>query len=287
MKRFLLVFAAAFVAVALSGCADKATYDGHYTQAFSIIGVILVLSTLLGVYTNMLRDEITDCDQFDEEVLKVQRRTKTKLLSKKSPYSLAKTQFAAWTAIIASSYIYLSLTKGDCADGAINKTALVLMGIGTGILTASAIMDKREALDNRPRHQNRPSKGFFLDILSDDNGVSIHRFQNFVWTSIAMIVYIMKVAHVQSGCLMPELSDTLLALTGISGVTFLTMRASENKPVVEAAPEENAVASSVVSPAPVPVSTAVDAVSIIVPGGNPAEAISTTVPATNNPATGA
>jgi hypothetical protein len=55
-----------------------------------------------------------------------------------------------------------------------------------------------------------------------------------------MIVYLMKVAHVQSGCLMPELSDTLLALTGISGVTFLTMRASENKAATEDAPDTDA-----------------------------------------------
>lgn len=270
MKRFLLVFAAATVAVALSGCDHAKTYDGHDIQAYLIIGVILLLSVGLGVYTNMLRDEISDCDQFDEEVSKVQRRTKNKLLNKKSPYSLAKTQFAAWTVIIASSYIYLSLTKGDCADGAINKTALVLMGIGTGILTAAAIIDKRETLDNRPRHQNRPSKGFFSDILSDHNGVSIHRFQNFVWTSIAMIVYIMKVAHVQSGCVMPELSDTLLALTGISGVTFLTMRASENKPAVDNAPEETAVVN-VVAPA----------------AGSPVDVVSTTtVSVSNNPVTG-
>ncbi|MDB4920321.1 hypothetical protein [Mucilaginibacter sp.] len=269
MKRFLIVFSAAAVVAGLSGCGHAKTYDGHDMQAFCIIGVILLLSIGLGAYTNMLRDEISDCDQFDEEVSKVQRRTKTKLLNKKSPFNLAKTQFAAWTVIIASSYIYLSLTKGDCAEGAINKTALVLMGIGTGILTAAAIIDKREMLDNRPRHQNRPSKGFFADILSDDNGVSIHRFQNFVWTAIAIIVYVMKVSHVQSGCVMPELSDTLLALTGISGVTFLTMRASENKPVAEDAPE-NAAAGNVVAPVSIPV----DVVS------------TTTVSVSNNPVTG-
>src|SRR5258708_30938480 len=128
---------------------------------------MLVLSIGLGAYTNMVRDEISDCDQFDEEVSKVQRRTKTKLRNKKSPFSLAKTQFAGWTVIIASSYIYLSLTKGDCADAAISKTALVLMRIGTSILTAAAISDKRAMLDNRPRHQNRPSQGFLLDILCD------------------------------------------------------------------------------------------------------------------------
>jgi hypothetical protein len=236
MKRFLIVFTAMAVICSFSGCEDHHGYDGHYTMAFCVIGLILLLCFVLGMYTNMLRDEISNCNQFDANVAKMQRRSPFRLGNSTSPYSLAKTQFAGWTVIIASAYIYMSLCKGDCADGAISKTALVLMGIGTGILTASAIIDKREMQDNRPRHQNRPSQGFFVDILSDDNGISIHRFQNFVWTAIAMIVYINKVAHVQNGCVLPELSDTLLALTGISGITFLTMRATENKPSVESAP---------------------------------------------------
>ena len=233
MKRFLTFFTAAAVLCFFSGCDDHHGYDGHYTMAFCIIGLILLLCIVLGMYTNMLRVEISNCDQFDANAAKMQRRSKFQLLNKTNPFSLAKTQFAGWTVIIASTYIYMSLCKGDCADAVISKTALVLMGIGTGILTASAIIDKREMQDHRLRHQNRPSQGFFVDILSDDNGISIHRFQNFVWTAIAMIVYVNKVAHVENGCVLPELSDTLLALTGISGLTFLTMRATENKPGAE------------------------------------------------------
>jgi hypothetical protein len=250
MKRYLTVLMAASIIYALSGCEthDHRTYDDHYAQAFTIIAAIVILCFVLGKYTNMLRAEVSDCEQFDANAAKMQRRTKSKAVKKTSPYSLAKTQFAGWTVIIASAYIYLSLTKGDCADAAINKTALVLMGIGTGILTASAIIDKREMQDHRPRHQNKPSEGFFVDILSDEHGVSIHRFQNFVWTAIAMIVYVSKVAHVQNGCIMPELSDTLLALTGISGITFLTMRATENKPAGESA-QENAAAGNAAPPA--------------------------------------
>jgi hypothetical protein len=251
MKRFFIVFLAAALVATLPGCEHGNAYDGHYTQAYCIMAVIVLLCLVLAKYTNMLRDEISDCDQFDAEAAKMQRRTKSKLLNTANPFSLAKTQFAGWTVIIACSYIYLSLTKGDCAEGAINKTALVLMGIGTGILTASAIIDKREMQDNRPRHQNRPSQGFFVDILSDYSGVSIHRFQNFVWTAIAMIVYVTKVAHVKEGCVMPELSDTLLALTGISGVTFLTMRAAENKPGVENAPENGNSFTAASNPTPV------------------------------------
>jgi hypothetical protein len=240
MKRFFIVFTAMAAICAFSGCEDHHSYDGHYTMAFCVIAFILLLCFVLGAYTNMLRDEISNCNQFDANAAKMQRRSKFRLPNSTSPFSLAKTQFAGWTVVIASSYIYMSLCKGDCADGAISKTALVLMGIGTGILTASAIIDKREMQDNRPRHQNRPSQGFFVDILSDDNGISIHRFQNFIWTAIAMFVYVNKVAHVQDGCVLPELSDTLLALTGISGITFLTMRATENKPAVENAPGNTA-----------------------------------------------
>ncbi len=242
MKKILVAFAAIAAGCTFSGCEDHHGYDGHYTMAFCIIGLIVLLCFVLGIYTNMLRDEISNCDQFDANAAKMQRKSKFQLLNKSNTFSLAKTQFAGWTVIIASSYIYMSLCKGDCADAAISKTALVLMGIGTGILTASAIIDKREMQDNRLRHQNRPSQGFFVDILSDDNGISIHRFQNFVWTTIAMIVYVNKVAHVQNGCVLPELSDTLLALTGISGVTFLTMRATENKPSAESA-QQNAAAN--------------------------------------------
>jgi hypothetical protein len=115
------------------------------------------------------------------------------------------------------------------------------MGIGASIVTATTIMDKNEMQDGRPRHQNHPSQGFFVDLLSDDNGVSLHRFQNFIWTAIAILIYVMKVAYVKAGCVFPEISDTLLALTGISGATFLTLRSGENKPSVQEA-QSNAAA---------------------------------------------
>ena len=96
--------------------------------------------------------------------------------------------------------------------------------------------------DNRPRHQNSPSQGFFIDILSDDNGISLHRFQNFVWTIIATIVYLYKVAMIPAGCILPELSDTLLTLTGISSATYLVLRSKENDPSVQAAQDATAAA---------------------------------------------
>jgi hypothetical protein len=180
-----------------------------------------------------LRDAISNFDEFDENALKLQQKQKRKLVDKSAPFSLTKVQFGLWTVIISSSYVYLSLTKGDCAEGPINKTALVLMGIFAGTAVASTILDKGEINDNRPRHQNSPSEGFFIDILSDDNGVSLHRFQNFVWTIIAIAIYLYKVYNISSGCILPELSDTLLALTGISSATYLMLKSKENDPPIQ------------------------------------------------------
>src|SRR5262249_33211362 len=139
---------------------------------------------------------------------------------------------------------------GDCAEGSINKTALVLMGIFAGTAVASTMIDKKEINDNLPRHQNSPSEGFFIDILSDDSGISLHRFQNFVWTVIAMVIYVYKVSMIRTGCILPELSDTLLALTGISSATYLVLRARENTQPQESSVDT--VDKKVASPSPSP-----------------------------------
>ena len=203
-------------------------YENLAAVAAILITLIFGLFLILAIFSNILRDEVNDLDEFDQNVQKIQQKQKRRLLNKRYPFSLSKVQFGMWTVIIASCYIYLSLCKGDCAEGPINKTALVLMGISAGSAIASTIIDKKEINDSRPRHQNTPSQGFFIDILSDDKGISLHRFQNFVWTLIAIAVYLYKVSLIRTGCELPELSDTLLALTGISSATFLILRAGEN-----------------------------------------------------------
>jgi hypothetical protein len=206
--------------------------NAQTTVAIIIIVLIWLLFILLGIYSNLLRDPITDSVAFSQNAAQLQQQRKWKLLDKTAPFSLTKVQFGLWTAIIASVYVYLSLCKGDCAETAINKTALVLMGISAGTVVASSVMDNKEINDQRPRHQNAPSQGFFIDILSDENGISLHRFQNLAWTIIAMTVYLYKVSEVTTGCQLPELSDTLLALTGISSATYLVLKSQENDPPV-------------------------------------------------------
>lgn len=216
----------------LSSCRSRIFYEPGATTGIITIAVIITLFLLLGIYSNILRDEISDCNEFDANAQKLQEKQKARI-SRKAPFSLTKVQLGVWTVIIACSYIYLSLYKGDCADEPVNKTALVLAAIFSVTVAGATIIDKREINDNRSRHQNTPSRGFFIDILSDDNGISLHRFQHFIWTVIAITVYLYKLSRVTTGCVMPELSDTLLALTGISSATYLILRAAENNPPEE------------------------------------------------------
>jgi hypothetical protein len=232
MKRIIQRLSLLIICPAFAGCSVKTDYDIKSVIAVISILTISILFLVLARYSNILRDEISNMDEFNANAKQLQQRCKWKLVNTNAPYNLTKVQFGVRTVIISSVYIYLSLFKGDCADAGINKTALVLMGIFAGTAVASTIIDKNEIDDNRSRHQNRPSQGFFIDILSDANGISLHRFQNFTWTLIAIIVYLYKVSLIKTGCDLPELSDTLLALTGISSATYLVMKTKENDPPV-------------------------------------------------------
>ena len=235
MKFFKPVVALCMAALLLSSCEPMDHSNSMYVMSAVIIAFIIILFFSLAFYSNILRDEVSDLDEFAENALLIQKQQKRKLVNREYPFSLTKVQFGVWTVIISSSYVYLSLTKGDCSGTPINKTALILMGIFAGTAVASSIMDKGEINDNRPRHQNTPSQGFFIDMLSDDNGISLHRFQNFIWTLIAMSIYLYKVYNVNNGCVLPELSDTLLALTGISSATYLVLKSKENDPSIQEA----------------------------------------------------
>jgi len=95
------------------------------------------------------------------------------------------------------------------------------------------------AIDNsNPSQQGAqyPSDNFLMDILSDQNGVNIHRFQNVIWTVIAMVLFLCKVRYMGCGEL-PTLDGTLIALTGISSATYLGLKVNENnKPAIPPTP---------------------------------------------------
>lgn len=70
------------------------------------------------------------------------------------------------------------------------------------------------------------SEGFLKDILTDESGVSLHRFQIVVWTVILGFIFGISVYNALG---MPEFPGTLLALMGISNGTYIGFKFPERQ----------------------------------------------------------
>jgi len=89
------------------------------------------------------------------------------------------------------------------------------------------LVEVRKQIDEAEAGQTKPvSEGFRKDILSDVNGIALHRFQMVVWT---LALGFMFLAGVYRDLTMPQFSATLLALTGISAGTYLGFKIPERQ----------------------------------------------------------
>lgn len=78
-----------------------------------------------------------------------------------------------------------------------------------------------ERIDSAEPSRNRT---WHLDLLSDENGVSLHRLQMAVWSTVLMAVFIRAV---HTDLLMPEFDATLLGLMGISSGAYIGFKFPE------------------------------------------------------------
>jgi hypothetical protein len=183
--------------------------------------------------------------------------------SELAQYSLAKVQMAWWSFFIVSAFLFIWLAVGDF--NSLTTSTLVLLGISVGTTVASkmvasskqatvqdlaakkdvlqqqvsqlspasavALTDVQRQLDQMilPPAEAK-SQGFLTDIMSDENGVSIHRFQMVVWTVVLTLIFVCEVYKTLS---MPEFNNTLLTLMGISSGTYVTLKIPEKKSVVQ------------------------------------------------------
>jgi hypothetical protein len=95
-----------------------------------------------------------------------------------------------------------------------------------------AAQAEAQAHDLERRPGDMTSVGFLTDIMSDENGVSVHRFQMVVWTAVLTSVFLYEVFRTFA---MPEFSSTLLTLMGISSGAYLTLKVPEKRSVPPAA----------------------------------------------------
>ena len=155
-------------------------------------------------------------------------------------YSLSRTQAAFWMFITTMSFVFIWVVTSDLAT--LNASVLALIGISSGTYLSAALLEKPidkkvspatnpvspitvepMKLGNAQKAVNRIRNirfiGQFLgDILSDEKGISVPRFQIFVWTIVLGIIFVVSVVNELS---MPEFNGTLLGLMAISSATYV------------------------------------------------------------------
>lgn len=124
-------------------------------------------------------------------------------------YSLARTQMALWTFIVAAAMVFIFMVTWN--ENSISSGVLVLLGVSFGTTLLAAVSD-----GTNPTPQ--ASQGFLTDLLSDGTGPSFHRYQMVLFTVILAVIFVVKVA---TNLVMPEFDTTLLGLMGISNGTYL------------------------------------------------------------------
>lgn len=186
---------------------DK-NYILRYCFASVFILVILVICFFINKYPNRIFELIKDISSNENK-----------------PFSFSRTQFAYWTIIIVLLMLLVWINKGELLN--FNSTVLALLGISAVTTTGGNLIDKNEENDpNIKRGQDKASKSFLVDLLSDKNGLSISRFQSLLFNLFIGVYFIYEVV-VKSQ--FPVLDTELLVLMGISSGTYLLVKNSENK----------------------------------------------------------
>ena len=154
------------------------------------------------------------------------------------PYSLSRFQMAFWSFLIIAAYVFIWMVTDELDT--ITGSVLALLGIGSSTALAATLIDKEKttgtvtggveaqapAAASPPARTAAVSEGFLRDVLSDDNGISLHRLQLFAWTLVLGIIF---VASVYDGLQMPQFNPTLLGLMGISSGTYLGFKVPESR----------------------------------------------------------
>jgi hypothetical protein len=154
------------------------------------------------------------------------------------PYSFSRVQLAWWTVIIISAFAAILIVQ--CDVPVFDQSTIILLGISVATTATAKVIDISDQSNPKvnPANLNLGSDNFILDILSDQNGVTVHRLQTVLFNFIFGIWFILKVwnniAMLPSGKLdashiIPIMDANNLLLLGLSSGTYAAMKATENK----------------------------------------------------------
>jgi hypothetical protein len=185
-----------------------------FTSGIGFAGVALVLATWAGLGVLVVRSAIVR-DPGPVPMAPLSERS----------FSLARLQMAWWFAIITGTYIFLWVITRETPT--IGGQALGLMGVAGLTAISSFGVDT-----NNPGVPPRQHRTFILDLLSENDGVTLHRFQMLAMTVILGVIFVM---HVGSHLSMPEFDANTLGLLGISAGTYVGFKIPEKRQLAAAA----------------------------------------------------
>ncbi len=150
-------------------------------------------------------------------------RSGTHPVPSERPYSLSLFQMVFWFFLVIAAYVFMWLITDELDT--ITDSILALIGIGSATALGATLIDRTKKAP-APDEPGGKSRGFINDVISDPSGVSLHRFQMFVWTLVLGVIFI---GSVYKNLEMPEFSATLLGLMGISSGTYLGFKVPEKQ----------------------------------------------------------
>jgi hypothetical protein len=167
-------------------------------------------------------------------------------LQENKPYSFSRVQLWWWTLIIVGSLFGIYASTGTYWQ--LNPTCLVLLGISSITTISGRMVDTRDHADPEiTRSQDlHPSQGLLNDILSDNHGLSMHRFQSLVFNIAYGLAFVVEVFSNPLKGSFPVYDASVLAMLGVSSAAFLAMKMSENKTVAPEKPADTLQAAPVV-----------------------------------------
>ncbi|QHE76529.1 hypothetical protein [Hydrogenophaga sp. PBL-H3] len=147
-------------------------------------------------------------------------------------FSLAKVQLALWFFVIFSAFLVIWLATGNFDT--LNSSILSTLSISAGTALGDTFVKAAGPITATGTLQSGDTDGFLAprwtarrfmrELVSDDEGCSIARFQMLAWTVALVIVFL---ADVLDDLQMPVFGPELLYLLGLSTGTYVAHRLPE------------------------------------------------------------
>jgi hypothetical protein len=131
--------------------------------------------------------------------------------------NLPRVQIACFALAIGMAFGYIWSTTGETAT--INGSALTLLGIGLGTAAGNAILSSGKRVSVTTAVKALANEGVEAPVETPVR-FDLHALQAAVWTAIIAFIF---VAGAYREVQMPDLSEQVLAILGISAGTYLAL----------------------------------------------------------------